>query len=593
MLSRRLFMVLMMITALLSATVAEGSGGGRRRAVAGGPQEVDGVVMALSRDSVTIRTAKRGDLMARLTPQTRIFTDDHRLLDAVLQVGDKVEARFQRDANDVYTAIAIEIETESDARGVVKSVSGNALVLTTPHGEMTLRLTPQTVVVVDDHVTSLAALAAGMRVEVEWVRDATGAEVALVIEADLETVEIEGVVTGVEPGAIRLRTRHGSAFKVLLTPDTRFRADHSTATSGVLFVGAEVEIEALRGPGDVLTALLIEVDDDGFHEIEGVITAVGNDSLRIRTRSGAELTVSVLPETVIRSDERRLSLSEVKVGDAVEATVQATATDSWTALLVEIETDDERFFELEGTIVGISGSQLTVRAENGLDTTIWVTATTIIRGDDSILDLSRLKTGDEVEIVARRGPDGSLEAVAIEIEDEDDDGDDNDEGVEIEGRITAIAGSRVTISTDEGDVTVTVDAHTVIMIDDHRGTVADLRLGQEVEVDAVEQSDRSLLAITIEIEDEDDDGDGDDESVEIEGRITAIAGSQLTIRTDEGNVIVTVDTDTVVMIDDRRGTLADLRPGQEVEVDAFEQSNGSLLAKTIEVEGDDDDDGDD
>lgn len=92
----------------------------------------------------------------------------------------------------------------------------------------------------------------------------------------------------------------------------------------------------------------------------------------------------------------------------------------------------------------------------------------------------------------------------IEIDEDDDH--QGGETLEIEGSITAVTQSSVTILTRSGtSITVAITQTTVIKKDDRRVTPADLLVGQRVEIKAKRISDGSYVALSIEIEEEDDD----------------------------------------------------------------------------------------
>lgn len=145
---------------------------------------------------------------------------------------------------------------------------------------------------------------------------------------------------------------------------------------------------------------------------------------------------------------------------------------------------------------------------------------------------------------------------------------------EVEGRIAAMEGNKVTIETEPGrKVAVTVTDRTRIELDDGvPGRLADLRVGMEAEV---RYDPETAAAFQIETE---------EEEVEVEGAIVEIKGKEVTIETEKGRrITVVVEDRTRIKLDDRvPGKLSDLTKGQEIEVtlDPF-----SRQAFEIEVEG--------
>lgn len=126
-----------------------------------------------------------------------------------------------------------------------------------------------------------------------------------------------------------------------------------------------VEIDAVRNSDGSLTALRIEAEDDQhLVEIEGVVTAIGNGSVRVRTRAGDELTIVVPADAIIRLDERLVPLSMLKIGDRVEIDARRNGN-TLTAVRIEIEEEEEdELAQVEGVVIAISGSMLKVRTEH-------------------------------------------------------------------------------------------------------------------------------------------------------------------------------------------------------------------------------------
>ncbi len=149
----------------------------------------------------------------------------------------------------------------------------------------------------------------------------------------------------------------------------------------------------------------------------------------------------------------------------------------------------------------------------------------------------------------------------------------------IEGTITQIEGTKVTVKT-EGGLSRTVqvtDSTRIELQEDIRGTVADLKVGQAVEI---KYDPDTLAALKI---------DTEEESAEIEGVIVAVEGNQVTIDTEKGRRLsVVIDTHTQIELGEHLpGTKADLSAGGKVAV-KFDPS--TLRALEIEVEKEDEGD---
>lgn len=143
----------------------------------------------------------------------------------------------------------------------------------------------------------------------------------------------------------------------------------------------------------------------------------------------------------------------------------------------------------------------------------------------------------------------------------------------VEGVIVGIEGNEVTVESERGRrVTVLVTDRTRIELEeDFPGTLADLRVGAEVEV---KFDPESRVAFKV---------DTEEEEAEIEGIIVQIDGNEVTIETERGHrrTLIVGDQTRIELEDDFPGIMADLQVGIEVEAnfDPF-----TRLAFKIEVE---------
>lgn len=203
-------------------------------------------------------------------------------------------------------------------------------------------------------------------------------------------------------------------------------------------------------------------------------------------------------------------------------------------------------------------------------------------GVDARLTLDGLQSGQTLTVTVRvTGSSASLI---------DDDDDDDDEGeVEFEGKVDSVGASSLVVA----GRTVLVDASTrLVGHEDTPITLADFQPGDLVEVEGTAQADGSVLAKKVELEDDDegdhdgdDDGDDDDDEVEFTGTISSLSPLTIAGRT------VTTDGSTRYLGDDHKTlTPAEvLKVGNRVEVEGVAQPDGSVLAKKIELEEEDED----
>ncbi|HSA93078.1 MAG TPA: DUF5666 domain-containing protein [Terriglobales bacterium] len=195
---------------------------------------------------------------------------------------------------------------------------------------------------------------------------------------------------------------------------------------------------------------------------------------------------------------------------------------------------------------------------------------------------------------------GSLSAIAAQNEQEEETGEIED----ITGVVTGTSGSSFTISVPQTAQNLTFATNSSTEFEAPLTGVASLTTGLIVEVDALTQTDGSLLATKVEAEIE-----NDNDALEVEGLITDLIGlpptgfhmvvqdgaASGTIAPALGATItVNLDSNTQFRIDDDHVDLNNLpfvavfnanvlSPGQKVEVDTDTPATDNLLADKVKL----------
>lgn len=169
--------------------------------------------------------------------------------------------------------------------------------------------------------------------------------------------------------------------------------------------------------------------------------------------------------------------------------------------------------ELEGAIASKAGTSITVNGQ-----VVLVPSTAVIRHGSRVLALADLHVGDRVHVSANRVTAGTglatttqLEATEIKVQNpsrDDDDADDDEEEeedeedggvtnrVEVEGIVSARAGTCPALSFSLGGKTVVTTVSTVFK----DGTCAAVLNGVSVEVDGLLQANGTVLATVVDID---------------------------------------------------------------------------------------------
>ena len=441
-------------------------------------------------------------------------------------------------------------------------------------GESTLTVGGYTFLVIeetefDDGLNGFSDLEVGLFVSVEGFYDADGTLVAEEIEADEDSdedngdteVEVEGLITELTDDGLTV-----GGFFFLVTEATEIESDDEEIGFEDLEVGMFAEVEGFANDAGELIAEEIEVDgeddgDDSDIEVEGTIDALGESTVTV-----GSYTFLVTEGTEIEGeDDTVLTFADLDVGQFVE--VEGAYGDDGTLVAIEIEVEDfdDGEIEVEGAIESLGDASLTV-----LGLTFAVTDATVVEGDDDQPILfSDLAVGMYVEVHGI-DIDGTLVATRIEVEDSF--GDDGE--VELKAALDAVGDAQIVVL---GRAFQVPPSTPVLGFDDEPIALGDLGVGDVVEVDARREADGTLVALRIE---RDDDPIN---QIELEAAVTAIGVSTL----DVIGITFVVDEATVVVGDDDEPlTLADIVPGQRVEVDAVVTEGGVRRATRIEIEND-------
>ncbi|MEO1035158.1 MAG: DUF5666 domain-containing protein [Pseudomonadota bacterium] len=409
----------------------------------------------------------------------------------------------------------------------------------------------------DDDPVAEAALEIGQVVFVVGDRDANGNAAAMTIVGD---DILRGPISAIDPAA--------ETFVVLgqtveVDVDTAFDDDIASNSIAGLAVDQNVAVSGFLLPGGGVAATRVEGDDGDDLQIVGVITAVDN----------AAMTLDIGSQSV---DFAGAMLDDFDgqmpmIGDLVE--IEATMLDGNGVLVateIELEPDgiggdDGDDIEIEGVITDVvSASEIRV---NGL--AVLIDAQTQFVGGTT----ADLIVGADVDVDAVVNADGVPLATEIEFE--------VDGEVRIEADVEAVDAAAGTLTTLGVVVTVPSDVRIEDDSDedDRDFALADINVGDFVEVGAVETGANTATAELIKRDDDDNDGEA-----KLRARIDSIAEPDLTVL----GVLVRTDGDTEFEGDDDQDLdaaafFAAAAVGRLVSVDGTWDGN-VLLAEEIELE---------
>ena len=273
---------------------------------------------------------------------------------------------------------------------------------------------------------------------------------------------IRGILQDVDTanGEITIVTEDGKTITLTISTDVSVETE-----------GASSAIEALE-PG---TSIEVKVDDDGHlvhhikaHQakVEGVIVAIKENKITIESERGHQLTVHITSQTRIElEDDFPGTLADLQIGAEVEIKF-----DPDTLVAFKVATEEEEA-EIEGFVVQVVDSEITVETERGRRLTLMIGNRTRIELEDDFPGTTAdLQVNTRVEVTF---DPNTRSAFKIEVEDEE---------AEVNGAIVKVARNEVTIETERGRIlTLAIGEHTKIELgDDFPGSLADLQVGEEI-----------------------------------------------------------------------------------------------------------------
>jgi molybdopterin converting factor small subunit len=356
-----------------------------------------------------------------------------------------------------------------------------------------------------------------------------------------------------------------------ITDDTEIKDRHGDPISfSDLQTGDAVEIKGVVTDFG-FTATRIKLEDEPEHEggleTTGFIETLGDDFLVVNG-----LTFFVNDETEIKEHDQNIEFENLSTDDFVEVKAEFQDDSTFLATRIKIEGDhggNDEDFETEGIIESLGDSSLVV---NGI--TFAVDENTIIVDDDNPISFEDLDEEDFVEIKAITLSDSSY--LATKIKREEDDGEHDDE-FETEGLIESLGDSSLVVN----GVHFIVNENTEIKDDDNPISFGDLKVGDFVEIHAINLSDSSYLATKIKRENNGGEHDGE---FETEGLIESLGDSSLVVN----GVHFIVNENTKIKDEDIQISFGDLNVGDFVEVKAHIQEDSTFLATKIKREDDHD-----
>lgn len=218
--------------------------------------------------------------------------------------------------------------------------------------------------------------------------------------------------------------------------------------------------------------------------ITGTVTAVSGTSVTFQPSFGGTFTIDSTNATIKSNSDTTLTVSDLKAGDKI--TVMGTITGSIAAETMKDHTRGTK--TLEGRVVLVSGSTVTLVTKGLVLLTVSTTGTTTITKSGQAALLSDLTMGTLVKATGMRDSSGkTLAATSLELKQDTT-------PLNLIGVITAKTDNGVTIAAKNG-TTYTLDLSSATILKKNRkeGTQSDLKVGDRLQVKGASSLGSTLI----------------------------------------------------------------------------------------------------
>jgi hypothetical protein len=316
----------------------------------------------------------------------------------------------------------------------------------------------------------------------------------------------------------------------------------------------------------------------------GVRVGVGGTGMSVVVGADGRFAFAGVPEGAQLLFERqsdgvnaRLSLASTSAPVVVELGMNTAALSRRRASPSTPQT------QIEGTITAASATSLTVHDSHGNDDVLQITDKTVIRKGGTTLKPADLAVGMRVHVAAA----ADKTALLVIVQDEKSDPGDDHGGTTMtaNGTVKSVGTDSLVVTTvPKGDVTVNVDAKTIIRKQGVLIKLADIKAGDGVNTMGQRVDDHTELARQIEVR-----GNGQEnepQEMSAEGTVKSAGSGSLVVTTHaHGDVTVNTDANTTIRKEGKSIQLSDVKVGDGVEAEGQKVDAQTLLARTIEVTG--------
>jgi hypothetical protein len=214
------------------------------------------------------------------------------------------------------------------------------------------------------------------------------------------------------------------------------------------------------------------------------------------------------------------------------------------------------------TITSISGSNLTLKTEDGWTRTIAITSATTITKEGVTIGAGDLSVGDEIRFRQNRASDGTFTITAIDVV-----------LPKVAGTVTTVSADSINVTVRDGTSrTITTTSSTTYRLGTANASRSDVVVGSTILATGSAGTSNAFTATTVTIK-----------APRVAGTVTAVGASTITIQKRDGSSLtINVGPDTTIAVAGADAAkIGDVTVGMRLMATGRPNANGSFDATAV------------
>jgi preprotein translocase subunit YajC len=340
------------------------------------------------------------------------------VLGVVLLTGVGLAAAAALHASAPNTALSASVSPTSQPTSVpgkhlhlvqVKAVNGNTITVV-PAREVVKKGAKQTPVTLtissSTKITKYGQPAQASAIQVDEFLAVKATDPQHVQQIAILGYGVRGTIQKISDGTLTLQTEQNQTVTVHVNSGAHIFVGHQPASLSDLQANETVEALGDKNSDGSLNAMLVHVD-----LIHGQVTSINGNKITLSTgNKGAQTTVTTSAATKYYVAGQPVPASTLQQGDTIGVAGPGSQQSGVTATAIFIHEP-----AAQGTVTGVNGDTITVKAKDGTTWTITVNSDTKYFQGKQPASLSAVQVNSKIRAVGLKTGDNALTAIVVRI----------------------------------------------------------------------------------------------------------------------------------------------------------------------------------